>query len=247
VSISAVIITLNEERNIGRCIDSLKEIVDEIIVVDSFSTDKTKDICQDKGVEFYQTEWKGYSATKNYGNSLAKHAYILSIDADECLSETLANNLKNVDLSNEVSYAFNRLTNYCGSWVKHCGWYPDRKIRLFPKSKAIWTGDYVHEILEIKALKEAFVDGDLWHYSYYNRKEHRSRADKYSLLTAKKMHALGKTCSRLKPYLSAMGKFLSIYLLKLGILDRSAGWHIAIISAQSNVLKYKELLRLNEK
>jgi (heptosyl)LPS beta-1,4-glucosyltransferase len=245
--ISATIITLNEERNIGRCIDSLLPICDEIIVLDAFSADRTPEICKEKGVRFEQRKWEGYAASKNYLNSLAQFDYIFSVDADEAPDEQLQlaiSNLKQEGLKG--TYAVNRLTNYCGSWIKHSGWYPDIKTRIFPKKESVWEGAYVHEELVVKGNPKAEeLPGHLLHYSYYNFEEHQKRADKYSLLTAQKMNAKGKKASLLKPYLSALGRFISMYVIKKGFLDGKMGWHIARISAKSNILKYKELRRLN--
>ncbi len=244
--ISGVVITLNEEKNIGDCIDSMLKVCDEVLVLDSHSTDNTKQICLEKGVRFEQTDWKGYSVTKNLANDLATHNYILSIDADERLNDELVSSIKSLTKNNlNGVYSFNRLTNYCGSWVRHCGWYPDVKVRLFPKDKVKWEGDFVHEELTLDGLKQTHIKGDLLHYSYYDKKDHRARADKYSVLTAQKMHHAGKTCGPLKPYLSAIAKFFSVYFVKAGFLDGKAGWNIAMISAQSNVVKYKTLRELN--
>lgn len=245
--LSAVIITLNEERNIGRCLDHLLPICDEIIVVDSFSTDHTAEICQEKGVRFVQTEWKGYAATKNYANSLASHEYIFSVDADEAPDEALQQAIlaeKKQGLSGV--YSVNRLTNYCGKWIKHSGWYPDWKIRIFPKSKTLWTGEFVHEELDFsESLNSKQLVGHLQHYSYYNYTEHRERADKYSVLTAKKLHAQHKKANFAKPYLSSIGRFIAMYFIKGGFLDGKMGFKIAQISAASNFLKYKTLIELN--
>ncbi len=250
--ITAVIITFNEERNILRCIESLRDVADEIIVLDSFSNDRTKAICEDLAkvlpVHFYQKEWVGYSQNKNYLNSLATHDYLLSIDADEALDGELKDAIvqeKNKGLHG--TYALNRLTNYCGKWIKHSGWYPDVKTRIFSRSNAEWNGEYVHETLEFKQQTEdILLKGHLLHYSYYSFAEHRARADKYSVLTAIKMHADGKKASFVKPYLSALVRFLSMYIFSTGFLDGKMGYKIAIISAQSNVFKYKELRRLNK-
>lgn len=245
--ISGVVITLNEERNIERCILSMQDVCDEIIVLDSFSTDNTKAICSRLNVRFIEKEWLGYSASKNYANNLASYPYILSIDADECLSKELIDSIKRhkgKGLNNV--YSLNRLTNYMGTWVKHCGWYPDKKVRLFPKDVE-WEGAYVHEELNLKNYSVIELEGHLHHYSYYDTVDHRKRADKYSLLTAQKMNAKGKKAGALKPYLSAIAKFISVYFIKLGFLDGKAGWNIARISAASNIVKYKELRRLNVK
>lgn len=244
--LSATIITLNEERNIERCIDSLLPIADEIIVLDSFSTDKTEAICNAKGVRFEKREWKGYSNAKNHLNSLARHEYIFSIDADEAPDKKLQQSILEAKKQGfEKVYAVNRLTNYCGHWIKHSGWYPDIKTRIFPKSQSTWEGEYVHEELVINGdPKPVILEGHLLHYSYYNYKEHRERADKYSQLTAQKMYAKGKRASLIKPFLSGLGRFISMFIIKKGFLDGKMGWKIAQISAKSNIFKYKELRRL---
>ena len=243
---SAVVITFNEERNIRRCIEGLLGIVDEIIVLDSFSTDETKTICSEYDVSFHQRKWDGYAASKNYANSLASNDYIFSVDADEVPDEELRSQLADIVLNESQVYSVNRLTNYCGKWIRHSGWYPDVKIRIFNRKVAIWSGEYVHEALDFnQKVNETILEGHLLHYSYYSFKEQRARADRYSLLTAIKMHQKGKKASVLKPYLSAVGRFLGMYLLKLGFLDGRMGFKIAQISAASNVVKYKELRRLN--
>lgn len=245
--ITATIITFNEERNIERCIRSVEGLVDEVIVLDSLSTDSTKEICQSLGVRFESRTWEGYSESKNYLNGLVSTDYILSLDADEALDADLKAELQKVKtVSDPQIYSVNRLTNYCGKWIKHSGWYPDVKVRLFPKEGSYWNGAIVHEELIYPAnLKVIQLDGHLEHFSYYSYEDHRSRADKYSTLTARKMHEAGKKASVFKPYLSALGRFVSMYLLKAGFLDGKMGFKIAQISAQSNVFKYKELRRLN--
>ncbi|MGM0478333.1 MAG: glycosyltransferase family 2 protein [Bacteroidota bacterium] len=245
--ITATIITLNEERNIGRCIDALLPIAEEIIVLDAFSTDNTPEICKAKGVRFEQREWQGYSASKNYLNGLATHQYIFSVDADEAPDQQLQSALLEIKKEGlRGVYAVNRLTNYCGAWIKHSGWYPDVKTRIFPRESSRWEGQYVHEELVVEDDPEPrLLAGNLLHYSYYNFEEHRARADKYSRLTAQKMAARGKKASAVKPYLSALGRWISMYVIKKGFLDGRMGWHIARISALSNILKYEELRRLN--
>lgn len=248
MKLSATIITLNEERNIERCIRSLKGIADEIIVLDSFSTDQTVEICKAEGVIIEQREWEGYAASKNYLNGLAKYDYILSLDADEELDEELKEEILRIKTNGKAAvYCLNRLTNYCGKWIRYSGWYPDVKTRIFPKEGSRWDGAFVHEeLIYPSELKTVQLKGHLNHYSYYNFKDHRERADKYSRLTAQKMHHAGKKASVFKPYLSAIARFVSMYIIKLGVLDGGMGFKIAQISAQSNILKYKELRRLNQ-
>lgn len=245
--ISAVIITHNEERNIRRCLESVQGVVDEIIVVDSGSTDRTKEVCEEFNAKFVFRQWDGYSGQKNFANSLANNSYILSLDADEALSDDLKSSILSVKQELSGIYGFHRLTNYCGNWVKHSGWYPDTKWRLFPARIAKWEGDYVHEELKFNEnAAKHLLKGDLLHYSYNSLIDHRKRADKYSALTARKMYAKGKSAGFLKPYLSAFGRWVKMYIFQGGFLDGWAGRKIAKISAQSNVFKYKELRRLHQ-
>ncbi len=246
--LSAVIITFNEEKNIGKCIEATLPVADEIIIVDSFSTDKTVEIARRfPKVTLIQHQWQGYSKTKNFANSQTQNRYILSLDADEFLSEKLQQSIlheKEKGLSG--TYSFNRLTNYCGTFVKHCGWYPDEKIRIFPKDKARWEGDFVHETLRITdpALTNKHLPGDLLHYSYYTIDEHRQRIEKYSSLHAEKLKVEGKKPSRLKEYGSPVAKFIKTYFLQAGFLDGTAGWNIARLSAKAVFLKYRKLRNL---
>lgn len=245
--LSVIIITLNEERNIARAIDSALPIADEIIVLDSFSEDDTQSICKARGVKFIQREWEGYAKTKNLANSLAENNWIFSLDADEALDEEMQQDVLRLKSQGfEGIYGANRLTNYCGKWIKHSTWYPDWKIRIFPKDQTKWVGEFVHEELEFSETPQEFkLSGHLHHYSYYNYREHRTRADKYSVLTAKKLHASNKTVSVFRPSISYFGRFVTMYILNLGFLDGWKGFKIAQISAQSNYLKYKELRKLN--
>ncbi|MFT7344084.1 MAG: glycosyltransferase involved in cell wall biosynthesis [Lentimonas sp.] len=246
--LSAVIITFNEEHNIERCITALEQVADEIIVLDSFSTDRTEEICKSKGVVFHLRKWDGYAASKNHLNQLASHKYVFSVDADEVINEELKKAiLKEKETGFKGIYRTNRRTNYLGSWINHSGWFPDWKERIFPKDEAKWEGEFVHETLSFSAeIKPVDLPGHLEHYSYTSFEDHRQRADKYSSLTAQKMHAQGKKASFLKPLLSAAMRFVSMYLIKSGFLDGKMGFHIARISAASNYFKYSELRRLNK-
>jgi glycosyltransferase involved in cell wall biosynthesis len=238
--ISAVIITHNEERNIARCIESMADIANEIVIVDSFSTDKTREICERyPNVRFIVTEWKGYSATKNLGNQSCSGDFILSIDADEAVSEVLKRSINEAKLEENTVFEVNRLTNYCGKWIHYSGWYPDKKIRLFKKGVAMWEGD-VHEKLkftsEVKAMPLA---GDLYHYSYYSEKEHLEKSRKYALLASEKLKNKNQVSLFIKMLFAPVFRFFRTYFLKLGFLDGFAGIKIAGISAYEVHLKYK--------
>ncbi len=246
--ISAVIITYNEQHNIRRCIESIMTVVDEIIVVDSFSTDKTKDICKEFNVRFFSKEWEGYSETKNFGNQQCKYEYILSLDADEALSEELTNSILSVKENLNGAYKFNRLTNYSGKWIYHCGWYPDVKIRLFPKNKSYWVGDYVHEILETdKDVSITPLKGNLLHFAYRNKKEHLEKIKKYSSLHAEKMFAENIKFNPLKLIVAPAIKFIMDYFIHKGFLDGKAGFTICRISAKAVFLKYLKLKKLTKR
>ncbi len=244
-TITAAIITWNEERNIQRCIESIRDSVDHIIVLDSFSTDATIDICSQLKVQVIQRKWEGYAASKNYLNAQVKTDLILSLDADEALSPELCEEIKAIKLKGSLGYySMNRLTNYCGKWIYHSGWFPDVKIRIFP-ANAIWEGDIVHETLAIpEGIVVAPLKGLLSHYSYVSHEQHRQRADHYSRLTALKYVEQGKQVGPLKPLVSGVVRFLKMFVFQCGFLDGSSGWHIARISAASNILKYKEVRNL---
>jgi len=243
--LSVVIITFNEEKNIKKCLDAVCDISDDIIIIDSFSTDNTQAICEEyENLRFVKHKWEGYSKTKNYGNSLAKYDYILSLDADEVISDKLAESIKNIHELNGA-YEFNRLTNYCGSWIRHCGWYPDKKLRIFDKNEIFWEGDFVHETLVIpNNTIIIFLEGDLLHYSYHSVEDHYKQIENYSNLHAKKMLQAGKKASIIKRFISPTFKFIKTYFLQLGFLDGNAGFTISRISAKAVRLKYQKLKTL---
>jgi len=246
MTIALVVITRNEERNISRCLLSAQGVADEIIVVDSGSSDRTVAIARSHGARVIQRQWTGYADQKNAANSLSACDYILSLDADEALSDDLRSEL--LKKKNELSgvYRINRLTNYCGKWIKHSGWYPDYHIRLFPREGMRWEGGLVHEkpVFQGNPALTTFK-GNVYHYSYYSVEQHRQRADYYSSLKAKEMYASGKSASMLKPSLSAAFRWLSMFVFRLGFLDGKAGLTIASVSAASNYFKYSELRRLH--
>lgn len=247
--LSAVIITLNEEKNIARCIRSVIDIADEIIVVDSFSTDKTKDICIQLGVKFVQQSWLGYVEQKNFANTLADHDWILSIDADESLSEELHNSIKQVkdQLSENTVYSMNRLTNYCGKWIHHCGWYPDTKIRIFNRKTVSWTGKLIHETLKIPGqFTVNLLKGDLLHFSYYTRDDHYRQIDKFTSLTALEAFENGRKAGIINLFLNPAWKFVRDYLFKAGFLDGKAGFDVCRISAYATYLKYSKLRNMSQ-
>jgi glycosyltransferase involved in cell wall biosynthesis len=244
-SLSAVIITFNEEKNIGRCITSVKEVADEVLVVDSFSTDRTGEICHSLGATFVQHSWAGYSGQKNFADSIAKHDYILSIDADEALSDELRKSILKIKDNLEYDgYEMNRLTNYCGTWIRHGSWYPDRKLRLFDRRKAGWSVE-IHEMLVLDGRK-GFLKGDLLHYSYYAVSDHIRQANLFTDLTAKEAYSRGKRAGILKILFSPCIKFIRDYIFLLGFLDGYHGFMVCRISAWATFLKYAKLRQLQK-
>lgn len=243
--ISAVIITKNEERNLGRCLESLSGVVEEILVIDSFSTDKTQEIATEAGARLLTREWMGYSATKNWANDQAQHPYILSLDADEALSPELRDSILDIKDGLNGCYRFNRLTQYCGQWIRHSGWYPDAKVRLFPKGKARWVGEYVHETLQTDdGLAQVHLPGDLLHYSYYQISEHIARANKYSDLAAQQISQSGKKGLIFKCLINPYFRFWKHYLLKGGFLDGYYGFVISMVASFEVFLKYAKAISL---
>ncbi|MFH1121561.1 MAG: glycosyltransferase family 2 protein [Bacteroidota bacterium] len=245
--LSVVIITLNEERNIGRCLASVAGIADDVVVVDSGSTDRTGDICHEFGARFITHPWLGFVETKNFANAQSKYPLILSLDADEALSEELyASILAVKETSVENAFTMNRLTNYCGKWIRHCGWYPDRKIRLFNRNQARWTGLVIHETLTVEpGIKVKHLEGDLQHYSYYTVTDHIAQANRFTDLTAEEAFRKGKRAVIAQILFKPPVRFARDYFFKLGFLDGYYGFIVCRISAQATFYKYIKLRQLN--
>jgi glycosyltransferase involved in cell wall biosynthesis len=246
MTITAVIITKNEEKNIAHCLDSICDIVDEIVILDAFSSDKTAFICQQyPSVKFIQKEWLGYAASKNYANSRATSDFILSIDADEILSDDLKADILNIKplINADCAYGFNRLNFIGGEPVHHSGWYPDRKVRLFPKKSSYWSGDYAHETL-ITKFKTVTLHGDLQHFTSDSFKQMYVKQRHYAELGASELFKKHKHIPFILQIVKVFYKFISIYILKLGFLDGFKGFKIACISASCLIHKFKCLKNL---
>ena len=246
--ISAVIITYNEEKNIERCLLSVKDLVDEIVVVDSFSTDKTEEICRAYGVKFIKHEFEGHIEQKNWAITQASNPYILSMDADEALSDTLKTSIKSVKADwTYDGYRFNRLTSYCGKWIKHTGWYPDVKLRLWDSRKGSWKGVNPHDRYEMTDdAKIKYLKGDLLHYSYYTIKQHLDQVNKFTEIAAIAAVKEGKKTNLIKIILHPLWKFLRDYFFKLGILDGYYGFVISVISSHATFVKHLKIKELTK-
>lgn len=249
VNLSVVIITKNEEKNIGRCLDSVKSIADDIVVVDSFSTDSTETICKEKGARFIQNQFKGHIEQKNFAITQAKFSHILSLDADEALDETLQKSILDVKKNWKFDgYMMNRLTNYCGKWIKHCGWYPDAKLRLWDSSKGKWTGTNPHDRYELeKGGKIGSVKGEILHYSFYSIEDHLKQVNYFTNIAAAALYEKGKRPGILNLIISPSFKFFRDYVFKLGFLDGYYGLVVCIISSYATFIKYAKLESLYKK
>jgi len=246
INLTVAIITYNEEKNIGRCISSVLPIADEILVVDSFSTDKTEEICREFNARFLKNPFKGHIEQKNFALQCATHDYVLSLDADEALSPELLEEIKKVKANCQYDgYEFHRLTNYNGFWVRHCGWYPDTKLRLVKKEKAEWRGKNPHDILKMKNDERiGFLKGDLLHYSYESISSHIQQTDKFTTIAARAAFSDGVRSSVFKIVTRPIFKFLRDYFFKLGFLDGRYGFIICCINSLSALLKYSKLYDL---
>ncbi len=246
MGLTVVICTKNEEKNIARCLQSVTAVADEIIVFDSMSTDQTKSICESfEKVKFHQTEWLGFSQTKNKANQLATQAYILSLDADEVLSENAQREISQIKNNFSGLYRINRMTNYCGKWIKHSGWFPDKHIRIFPKLESTWSGDYVHEkLVNNQNLAVHDIKGLVYHYSVTSIADHLRKIKTYSELGAKQLVVKKKKFIYISLFINPVVKFLRHYVFKRGFLDGYEGLIIAALSAYSVYLKYSKAIKL---
>lgn len=247
VPLSVVIITYNEERNIGRCLQSLQGIADDVVVLDSFSEDRTREICEKMGARFIQHPFDGHIEQKNRAVGLAKYPHVLSLDADEALDEPLKKSILKVKEDWAFDgYYMNRLTNYCGKWIYHCGWYPDKKLRLWDSRKGKWGGTNPHDKYELfdGNSNVGYLKGNILHFSYYTLDDHYRQVHYFTDILAKSQFEAGKRAGMLTLYFSPVVKFLRDYLLKLGLLDGRAGFTISRISAYATYLKYKKIRSL---
>jgi glycosyltransferase involved in cell wall biosynthesis len=257
--ISAVIITYNEERIIARSIDSLRRVVDEVIVIDSFSTDRTIEICKEKGAVVLQNKFEGYKTQKNFAVTKAKYEWILSVDADEVLSNELINSLlkwrKNHKYSNDLSsqpslpagYFVSRRTDYCGKWVNFGGWYPDKKLRLFNRNVGQWSGRNVHEVVKIKeGFSTSFLKGDLLHYSINEPAELLRKLYTYSEMGARFMNEEGRSTSFIEAIYRSAFRWLRQTFFQLGFLDGMLGLKIAKQNTLATFWKYRRLDFINK-
>lgn len=250
--ISGVIITFNEEKHIERCILSLKDVVDEIVVVDSFSTDKTKEICQKYNTVFVEQKFLGFTDQKNFASDQASYDYVLSLDADEALSEELRTEILHAKQNLQFDgYSFNRLNNYCGKWIRHSGWYPDCKIRFFNRKKAKWVGENnLHEVVVLEnPSSHQWLKGDLLHWSYDTYSQHCLKINKYTDIAAQAIASRKKKSSKFyfKVIFNPFWKFIKNYFVKRGFLDGFEGFVISVLTSFETFLKYIKVIQYQRK
>lgn len=244
VLLSVVVITFNEEANIGRCLAALAGVADDVVVVDSFSTDKTVEICRTHGARVVQNAFAGYVEQKNVATAQAMYDHVLQLDADEVLTDSLRAEIQQVKAAwQHGGYTLPRLTGYCGHWVHHGGWYPDRKLRLYDRRLGRWTGLLLHEKYELAAgATIGALQSDLLHYSYTSIAQHVSQLNKFTSIAAEELALRGNTqVSWAQLLLKPLWKFIYGYFFRLGFLDGFAGLCIAGISAWGVFLKFAKL------
>ncbi|HEX4136466.1 MAG TPA: glycosyltransferase family 2 protein [Bryobacteraceae bacterium] len=236
--ISATIVTLNEERNIARAIGSLR-CADEVLVVDSGSTDQTREIALRLGARVIEERWRGYAGQKNFAASCAANDWILSIDADESVTEELEAEILALKKTGPRfdGYLFPRLAQYLGRWIRHSGWYPDRKVRLYDRRKAEWVGDYVHESVRVNGTTGS-LNGNLLHYTCASLSEHLRTLDRYTSLAAKELAARRTAIPMRRLAVDPAWTFFRTYVLQRGFFDGPQGLAIAWMAALYTFLKY---------
>jgi glycosyltransferase involved in cell wall biosynthesis len=242
--LSACLITLNEEHNLPRALASLQGIADEVIIVDSGSTDRTASIAREHGAALFERAWTNYSEQKNFAAECAKNEWVFSMDADEELSSALQTSLldwKKREPQSSV-YEVARKTWYLGAWVKHSGWYPDFQRRLYRRDKAQFSG-IIHEALRFKG-KPGRLHGDLLHYTVRSFAEHEQKVERYAALAAQQLYAAGERSWRSAVWFATPWSWFQNYFLRGGFLDGYRGALIAQMAARAVRIKYENLGQL---
>ncbi|MEL6132209.1 MAG: glycosyltransferase family 2 protein [Bacteroidota bacterium] len=244
--LSVVIITFNEEKNILRCLESVQQVADEVVVVDSGSTDQTQALVKDMGVRWIEHPFEGHIQQKNFAMQQAQFDWVLSLDADEALEEVLREEiLKEKEKGFVGAYRFKRLNNYCGQWIRHGTWYPDKRIRLVNRQQAIWGGRNPHDELRPHAdveVKE--FQGHILHYTLADLEAHLKQINYFSTLAAQSKFESGVKFSLAQLLLNPIWRFLKAYILKAGFRDGYLGFQLAIMAGYAGFLRYAKLRAL---
>jgi glycosyltransferase involved in cell wall biosynthesis len=249
-TLSVAIITLNEEKNIGRCLASVQGLADEVLVVDSLSTDQTRAICMGYGVRFVEQAFLGYIEQKRFAIDLTVGTHVLLLDADEALSPALR---KSIEAEKQqgfpaAGYTMNRMSWFCDRWIRHGTWYPDRKLRLARKDLIRISGQNPHDRMELYPENpDSQLRGDLLHYTYYSMDAYVQQGNKFSTIAARAMHEKGQRASAFQMVVNPTIAFIKCYFLKMGFLDGFNGYVIARQSAYQTFLKYMKLRQFSRK
>ncbi len=246
-NLSFTVITYNEEKNIADCLESVKW-ADEIIVVDSFSTDRTAEIAKTYTGKVYQVQWQGHVKQKQFALDQATGNWVLCLDADERLSVEAAEEIRKIieDMGTETAgFTFPRQSFYLGKWIGFCGWYPDRKLRLVRNGKAKWAGEDPHDKLIVSGKTES-LRGRILHYVYRNISHQLSTVDSFSRISAEQWLKKGKKPSLFLMIIKPPARFLEVYLWKQGFRDGMAGFIISVITSYYTFLKYAKLWELKK-
>lgn len=246
--LSVIIITLNEAANMEACLKSVS-FADEVIVVDSGSTDGTPELARNLGAIVKVTaDWPGFGRQKNRALALARYPWVLSLDADERVPPELASLIQRTVLQGTAdAYEIARLTQFCGRWIRHCGWTPDFVLRLFKRDSAHFSDDLVHERVVLERGVASRLRSPLWHYSYPTPSHYWRKLEQYSQAWALQRFSCGQNTSMLRAGLAGVVAFLRSYFFRLGFLDGAMGFAVCTMQAQAAFGKYFALYCLNQK
>lgn len=248
MKISVTIITLNEEDRLRDALESCRELADEIVVVDSFSSDRTLEIASEYGCKIFRNPFSDYGSQKNVALDNARHEWVLNLDADERVSPVLREEIIKLKRESEPSvdgFLINRRTQYLGRWIAHSGWYPDRKLRLFRRARSRWRGR-IHERLELEG-HTGHLKGDILHFTYRDMNDHMDRINRYSFMQAQDIVRGGTRFLYLRAILLPPVTFLRFYIWKMGILDCFPGLVIALVASWGTALKYLKAIEIKRK
>jgi glycosyltransferase involved in cell wall biosynthesis len=243
--LSIVLITFNAQRKLKQVLQKAASLSNDIIVLDSGSTDGTNSICKEFKVSFHQQEWLGYGKQKNLANQFAKYDWILSIDADEILSDDLLAELETINLKAGHVYEIPFKNIYCGQKIRFGRWKNERHIRLFNKKEVQWNENGVHEGLNWKGLKKEVLLQAIVHYSMDSKAVHIEKAQAYAKMSAEKLKLAGKKATFIKRYINPFYRFVFDYFFSLGFLDGKIGLQIASIIAKETYWKYRYLKQIS--
>lgn len=247
IKLSVVIITLNEAENLPRCLESIAGLADEVVVVDSLSTDATVGIAEAAGARVILQKFLGHREQKAFAIQQASHDFVLSLDADEALSAELQKSIQKVKQNWTFDgYYVNRLNRLDGQWIHHGGWYPDRKMRLFDRRKYVMAGTNPHDRFDpVPEAKTTRITGDLLHYTNDDMDSRVVTINKFSTIAAQAFQKEGKRGSWWRVLIKPTARFIGEYILRSGWRDGYYGYYIAKTSAQYVWLREMKLLQLN--